>query len=387
MGQILAGARLGVVGAGLLAVVGAHAAQVGTETELEGIKKKITREKQGLTRVEKKEESVLKNLQAVEGSLQKNTSELKKVNRKLEAVLGDVQKKEHEARQAQASLRERRELIKIRARALYKWQRSGSPFVLFNGDLSVAEILRRKRYLEVTLGYDRALVDSLRNEFAQLANLRIELSKKREAVDRERSNLVRAQEAVRSDREKKRHILASLRREKETRLRALKELEQAAARLEKMIDEIGRKTPLAPKGQLPSTAFEVLRGRLDLPVRGKIVAGFGKVQHPEFSAELFRKGIDIEAPLGDEIKAVAAGRVVFADRFTGYGNMIIVDHGERYFTVYAHLSSLLKKNGEPVRQGDPLGLVGDSDSLAGTRLYFEIRKDGRPVDPSPWFRK
>jgi len=79
--------------------------------------------------------------------------------------------------------------------------------------------------------------------------------------------------------------------------------------------------------------------------------------------------------------------VVFADRFSGYGKMMIIDHGQRYYSVYAHLSDLLKKPGEAVRRGDPIGLVGDSDSLAGARLYFEIRKDGKPVDPLPWFRK
>jgi murein hydrolase activator len=67
--------------------------------------------------------------------------------------------------------------------------------------------------------------------------------------------------------------------------------------------------------------------------------------------------------------------------------MMIIDHGQRYYTVYAHLADLLKKNGDPVRRGEPIARVGDSDSLAGARLYFEIRKDGRSIDPAPWFRK
>ncbi|MBI3062676.1 MAG: peptidoglycan DD-metalloendopeptidase family protein, partial [Deltaproteobacteria bacterium] len=72
---------------------------------------------------------------------------------------------------------------------------------------------------------------------------------------------------------------------------------------------------------------------------------------------------------------------------SGYGKMMIVDHGQRYYSVYAHLSDLLKKPGEAVQRGEAIGLVGDSDSLAGARLYFEIRKDGKPVDPLPWFKK
>ena len=81
------------------------------------------------------------------------------------------------------------------------------------------------------------------------------------------------------------------------------------------------------------------------------------------------------------------GTVAFADRFAGYGKMIIIDHGERYYTVYAHLSEMRKKNGDSVKRGETLGLAGDSDSLAGAKLYFELRKDGRSVDPVPWFKK
>ena len=80
-------------------------------------------------------------------------------------------------------------------------------------------------------------------------------------------------------------------------------------------------------------------------------------------------------------------RCCFADRFSGYGKMMIIDHGQRYYTIYAHLADLFKKSGDPVRKGESIALVGDSDSLAGARLYFEIRKDGKPVDPAPWFRK
>ncbi|MGH7829080.1 MAG: murein hydrolase activator EnvC family protein, partial [Candidatus Binatia bacterium] len=73
--------------------------------------------------------------------------------------------------------------------------------------------------------------------------------------------------------------------------------------------------------------------------------------------------------------------------FSGYGRMIIIDHGERYYTLYAHLSELFKKNGQSVQRGEPIARVGDSDSLRGARLYFEIRKDGKPLDPLAWLQK
>jgi murein hydrolase activator len=126
---------------------------------------------------------------------------------------------------------------------------------------------------------------------------------------------------------------------------------------------------------------------MDWPVSGKVIAPFGKFKHPEFGAEIVRKGIDIDAPVGEEIRAVEQGTVVYADRFAGYGKMVIVDHGERYYTIYGHLSEILKQTGAGVKRGEVIGKAGDSDSLAGSKLYFEMRKDGHSVDPLPWFRK
>ncbi|MBI2349425.1 MAG: peptidoglycan DD-metalloendopeptidase family protein [Deltaproteobacteria bacterium] len=372
-----------ILSASILAASLAHAAETGKE--LEGIKKKIAKEKQAITKVQKKEGSVLQGLQKIEESLERKNGELKKINSKLESILADLQRKEEEAEKIGSSLRARRELLKKRARAVYKWQRGGSPFVLLNGSLSATELVQRKHYLELTLAYDQDLVRSLGAESARRESLRRELLKKRQDVNEQRKVLVEVKESIRVEREKKREILAGLRREKDSRVRALKELQQAALRLQKMMDEISRKTPARPA---PAGAgFEAMRGRLEFPVRGEMMAGFGRTRHPEFSAELFRKGIDFEAPIGEQIRAVDAGKVVFADRFSGYGKMMIVDHGQRYYSVYAHLSDLLKKPGEAVQRGEAIGLVGDSDSLAGARLYFEIRKDGKPVDPLPWFKK
>jgi len=367
--------------------LGSPARAAEAERELEGIKKKMEKERQGITKVKKKEGSVLESLAKIEEELDKKNKELKRVNATLDVILADLKKKEAEAKKINSFLSDRRELLKERARALYRWQRAGNPFILLNGVTSVAELMQRRHYLKLTLAYDRALVDQLKDESLRQQALSRELEQKRREADRERKALVEIKESIRLDREKKKEVLTSLRREKQAHLSALKELEQAAQRLQKMMEEISRKSLALSKEPPSGSGLEAMRGRLDYPVRGAMAGGFGKTRHPEFSAELFRKGIDIEAPLGEEVRAVERGKVVFADRFSGYGKMMIVDHGQRYYTIYAHLSDLFKKPGEPVRRGEPIALVGDSDSLAGAKLYFEIRKDGKPLDPAPWFRK
>jgi len=94
--------------------------------------------------------------------------------------------------------------------------------------------------------------------------------------------------------------------------------------------------------------------------------------------------IDIEAPEGTEFKAVYPGTVLYTGWFKGYGNMIILDHGHGYYTLYAHASAIQVREGETVRQGQVIGQVGETGSLAGPRLYFEVRSQGQPEDPQRW---
>jgi murein hydrolase activator len=355
--------------------------------DLEGIKRKIESERQGINQVRKREGSVLQALGKVERDLERKTKELNTANSKLASILDAMQQKETEAQRLRISLDRRRDLLMKRAVALYRWHRGGGPFVFLSGDVPLGVLLQRQHYLEATVFFDRELVEKLSDEVTYQENVKRELAHQKEELSQQRRILAEVQDSVRKDGEKKKQLLASLRQEKEGRARALKELEQAALRLQKMIEEMSRrgvgKAPELPAG----TGLDAMRGKLEWPVRGQVTGGFGKTKHPEFATDVFRKGIDIEAPIGEAIRAVEKGRVVFAERFSGYGRMVIIDHGERYFSVYAHLSEILKKTGDAVKRGETLGTVGDSDSLAGSRLYFEMRKDGKSIDPLPWFQK
>lgn len=109
--------------------------------------------------------------------------------------------------------------------------------------------------------------------------------------------------------------------------------------------------------------------------------------NPRFNTVTVQNGLDIGAAAGAPVRAIAPGRVVHAGWFKGYGNLIIVDHGEGYHSLVAHLGTMQTAMGEDVAAGAVLGTVGDSGSLKGTYLYFEIREHGRPVDPRPWLRE
>jgi septal ring factor EnvC (AmiA/AmiB activator) len=128
------------------------------------------------------------------------------------------------------------------------------------------------------------------------------------------------------------------------------------------------------------------KGLLPLPVKGKIISSFGKNVIGHLNMEMFRSGIDIQADRGEPVRSAYSGRILFSDWYKGYGNLMIIDHGDHYYSVYAHLEDRLKSKGDKVETGETIGTAGDSGSVAGTGLYFELRHRGKPMDPLEWIK-
>ena len=380
-----------LIGACLLVLAGSREAPGAVASkDLDGMKRRIESEKKGLSQLQIKEGGALKALGKIEQDLDNKSKHLKVTDGQYSAILGAIEKTEAEARKVRGSISQREALFRQRATALYRWQRSGDPWWFAEGASAFSATLKRHRYFAATLAFDRGLIGELHSETQRQESLRRRLSEQKDRLAAQKALLVLARAAVAQEMDKKKILLISLRQEKDSRLKALREMAAAAQRLQKLLDEIARRTIVRPK-ELPAPSsmgrgLDSLLGQLDWPVKGPVSAPFGKFKHPEFAAEIVRKGIDIDAPPGDGVRAVEKGRVVFADRFTGYGRMVIIDHGERYYTIYGHLSEIIRKNGEELARGEILGRVGDSDSLSGAKLYFELRKDGRSVDPLPWLK-
>jgi len=177
----------------------------------------------------------------------------------------------------------------------------------------------------------------------------------------------------------------------------------AASQLEEAIRRMPKSTPSEPAARSPglapapspasaaepgSVAVQGLaRGRTSRPVAGRTRAGFGRQVDPEFQTQTLRTGIEIAAPAGSSVLAVSPGRVLFAGWFRGYGQMVIVDHGAGDLSVSGYLDEALVAAGDSVALGQPIGSVGETGSASGPGLYFEIRHDGKAVDPALWLEK
>jgi len=133
--------------------------------------------------------------------------------------------------------------------------------------------------------------------------------------------------------------------------------------------------------------FAKAQGKLAWPLRGLLVGRFGNETHPKFGTVTFNNGIDIQAGMGEPVHAVAQGRVDFvSEDFGSYGEVIILNHGSGYYTLYAHLSEINVQRGADVASGQVIAKAGDSGSLKGTVLHFEVRKGRQSLDPLGWLR-
>jgi septal ring factor EnvC (AmiA/AmiB activator) len=222
---------------------------------------------------------------------------------------------------------------------------------------------------------------------AAVARGRQELVALRRAVDRERAEV-----AGHADR--RRELLREVKDDRTTHERMAAELTEASRRLEALVRSLARRpppvrravarpsVPAAPRG--PAVGLERERGHLPWPVEGRVIGEFGPQVNPRFGTETVRPGIDIEAPEGAPIRAVAPATVAYRGWLKGYGNLVILDHGDGFHTLYAHASTVLVDEGETVRAGGVIGRVGETGSVDGPRLHFEVRSQGRAEDPRQW---
>src|SRR5262249_46882198 len=196
-----------------------------------------------------------------------------------------------------------------------------------------------------------------------------------------RGEVGRGAEELQASRRSRADLLGRLRDDREQHDRALGELESAAAELGRLVDTLGS------SGSPPARDVWMFRGLLDWPADGAVTSGFGNAIHPRFKTVVPHPGLDIDAPEGSPFRSVFDGKIAFAAPLHGYGLTAIVDHGGGVLSVYAHAGVLVVSVGDSVTRGQELGRVGDSGSLRGPYLYFELREGGKPVDPTAWLRR
>jgi septal ring factor EnvC (AmiA/AmiB activator) len=284
------------------------------------------------------------------------------------------------AAEAAAAARHAEALSGLRPRVLARARmgQAGALPALLSAE-TLADLVKRRYLLDRILARDAALVAAARTARAEQEAARAAKEVEAERLRTLAAEAEEARETAQARREERRTLLAALRTARSFHERAAGEIAEQSRKLGDFV------ASLPPRSAAPAGAgLASRRGRLPHPADGAVTVGFGRVVNPKFNTVTVQNGLDIAAPPGAPVRAVAPGRVVHAGWFKGYGNLVIVDHGGGYHTLVAHLGSMRTAMGEEVEAGAVLGTVGDSGSLKGPYLYFELRERGRPVDPRPW---
>ena len=367
--------------------------------ELQGIKKEIREKKQLLKKNRKVEtqvsgelEMIGKNLREKEASLTTLVHDLKGAESGLQKTLLEIEKAKRDAEQ-------KKQQIKERLSSLYKAGELGGVRVFFSSE-SFPQMTENMRYMKAVLNHDNGLFVEYNSRIERLKSLKSSLEGDVERKERIRVSIETKKQEIEADKKNKAAYLMKLHEDKKNYLASLKELEANARRLQAMVERLEAKSrkgytgkkenkPVLGGPSLPPVSdkgFGAQKGRLSMPAKGEIVGSFGRHKHPQFNSYTVSNGISIAAPQGADVHSVYDGQVIFADYFKGYGNMVIVDHGGGFFSLYAHAARIVKKVGANVARNEVVATVGDVDSSRGPTLYFEIRYQGKPVDPTPWLK-
>jgi len=324
-------------------------------------------------------DAATRQLEQVESALTAVHQRLDSLRRTRAQLDDEIHDLEAQRRQLRGRRRAQREALASQLRALYRLGEAPQLKLLLNQD-DPARLDRLQTYLNHLsrartrrLDAIAALDDQLAESGERLAQRRQRLTATQQALEVQRRTLDQRQ----AERERLVARLDARVEDDQSRRRRLAEARDAA---EKRLAEI-RERLKRLKQSPPSTAIERTRGDLPWPVSGRVVASFGDGDGVD------RNGLLIAAPAGTEVQAVHAGRVVFADWMRGYGNLLIIDHGDDVMTLYAHLQTIAVPVGARVADDQMVARVGNTGGRSQSALYFEVRRGGEPIDPKHWIRR
>jgi len=277
-------------------------------------------------------------------------------------------------------LKDQRDALAALLRSAYAMGRDEELKLLLAQDHidDISRMLAYYRYFERARVHE---IDGLLQDLQALAQLQADIERETAALKASRDERVIQAQLLDGEREQRHQLLGELDaalKDQTAKLAALGKDEKALVDLLAKLRDIFADIPQHLAGAEP---FADLRGRLNWPLRGKVVERFGATA---VDGERGSQGVLIAAKDGSEVRAVSHGRVVYADWLRGYGLLLIIDHGEGYLSLYGYNETLLKEAGDWVDAGEVVATSGDSGGRKTAGLYFELRRDGKPIDPAAW---
>lgn len=354
---------------------------------LKKIDQQIKSVKDEINNLQKKESGYLETLHKIEKLLRDTEKELQAIEKDLELAQKEIELGEDELILEKQILKERTKLLENRLREIYKRRLTGYLEILFNSE-SFSDFLTRFRYMKNILSLDAEVINDIRRQMKKIEDNKVNLENREEILSLLKREVEKEKENIEFSIRAKKSIVNKINSQKEVYLKSLKELEQSSQEIKNIIERIYKQqegdSKRVTQKEVPAITLKPKKGILALPVQGKLISGYGRHKNTDFNTYTFNSGIDISAPLGQVVHAAGSGEVIYTGSIKGYGQIIIIDHGGRITTLYAHLSKILIDIGDKVKKGQIVGQVGDSGGVSSTRLHFEVRVEGKPTDPMNW---
>jgi septal ring factor EnvC (AmiA/AmiB activator) len=361
----------------LVVLLPAHAQR----TDLDSIRADIRRLRTKLEEVRRQTQSAERELEEVDLELGIHTHELELATAAEEKLAGEQQALQSQI--AELLPRIERQKSDLRKRVVVLYRLGGLTYVRMllsiRNDRNPLEAISMLSYL---VSRDARLVSSFQDTRKQLSLRGAELADRRDRLHRTRVVVEERRRAVAVSYAQKSRILAKLRSTETGTEQQLAALEEKARRLQRLVDSLSQQNV----GTAPTIDIRSVQGALQWPVRGTVIEEFGRQRNPKFATYTVNNGLKIEAAAGTEVRAIFQGTVLFSQWFKGYGNLIILDHGNRIFTLYGNLKGPSVASGDHVVMGQVIAGVGESEETSGGHLYFEVRSDNHPQDPRKWLR-
>lgn len=349
---------------------------------LDVIRKELFAKQGALKDLDAQERSLVDSLGELDESLARLDDDRRSAEDRLRALSIEVGRLEQSTGLDERELAALKARLQTRLRALVVDGDGGTARALLGAE-GFTELALRRRFLRELAENDARLTADVRRVEASAVSHRTALREKLAEVELTRTLIEQQRALLAATRDERSRTLERVRGERTLLRRASQELVEKHRDLQSLIAKIAD----GPRYQPPVGKKGILKGSLPWPVDGVVIRRFGSVVDKDTKAEIVSNGIELRADEGVPVVAVADGRVVHTGWLRGFGRIVIVDHGEGHHTLSAHLGRAVVGNSDEVKRGQTLGFVGDTESQNGPKLYFELRENGRPRDPTPFLRR
>lgn len=347
------------------------------------IKRQIEEKQEKLEKAEKLETATLSHIHLANRKLQRVRSNLTRYRSLMEEALIEIERAILEIEDLEEGISRKRNWLRRKLLAMQRFGKHGDLVLAVGAADDMAGAMRRWKYLEALSANEHKALEKFKADLAVLKRKKDKLSAMLKQYREQEKKVLKSELSLEREMGRKELLLASVRKEKSTYTRLLRELRKASARMQKIIRQSERRRSSRYSG----TDFRRFKGKLPWPVTGEVAIPYGTQKDPRFNTPVFRNGIYIDSDEKSIATSVHGGKVVFADWFEGYGQLVIVNHGKGYHSLYGNLDEIFLRTGDIINKDEAVGKVGSSGVTENPSLYFEIRYKGKPLNPSQWLKR